>query len=224
MNTRRVKLAQGIIAERAGASLLLYTSSSKETRRVDGLDGDVIDALASGKSASAPTSPALLSLVGEGILVEDHGVSRRSVVKAAAMGSAASVAVLSMPHAAAASSAPTGGTLYGLLTFSGQTWGDYTGLIDLGDHTVTPNSTDVLFFLEVYSPPNPPYSSLSALTGTINWNSQTYPTYLVEFGGSALVWMHLLPPGTTDSPIDDDLWDMSFTYEGADWTVLPDLR
>lgn len=225
MNTRRVTLAQGIIAERAGDSLLLYTPSSKETRGVDGLEEDVLEALVSGKSVSVLASPALISLIKEGTLIDEQALSRRSVVKGAAIGSAAGLTVLSMPQAAAAASGPAGGTLYGIITFDGQTWGGaHSANVDLGDHALSPNANDVVLYVLVNSPPETPYTSPSPLIGTLSWNSQTFTTYLVEFGGSLLVWMHLLPPGTTSSPIDDDFWEMSFTFEGASWTVQPDLR
>ena len=104
MQVQFVKLAAHVIVEWVGADLLLCSPKSGRVSRITGAHPEVTESLASGGSVPVTSHPDLLSLVQEGTLVQYQGLSRRSLVKAGAIGAGAGIAVLAMPTVAAASS------------------------------------------------------------------------------------------------------------------------
>ena len=98
----KISLAKGLLIERIGGALLVVVPGKSEVIRLDGEAAELVVALSESRALEADET--LLSELRELGIVGAAGLSRRSLVKAGAVGIGAGIAVLSMPSVAVASS------------------------------------------------------------------------------------------------------------------------
>lgn len=102
MNNNLISLAPGVMIEELGHELLVMIPGSQETFTLSGAAADAIQIIASG---GQPVMDATVrNLLALNILHSSSGMSRRGLLKAGSIGALGTVAVMSMPTVAAASS------------------------------------------------------------------------------------------------------------------------
>ena len=105
-----LRLATGVVVENLGTTVLVMIPRQHDVLTLTGPAADVVGAVVAGQPVSTDLEPEVELLLSAGVLTSP--VSRRSLLRAGAIGAGAGIAVLSMPSVAAASS-PGGGTSSG---------------------------------------------------------------------------------------------------------------
>lgn len=100
--SKSVSLVAGVVVERVGDDLLVVVPGNTSAVSLSGRSAEVLADVEAGKRVDS-SELALRELVELGI-VSAPGLSRRGLIKAGAIGAGASIAVLSFPSAAMASS------------------------------------------------------------------------------------------------------------------------
>lgn len=99
---KNLSVVPGVIVERVGNDLMVIVPGDADVVSLSGRPAEVLLDVKAGKAVDA-SDPVVLDLVDLGI-VSGHGVSRRGLIKAGAVGVGAGIAVLAMPGVAAAAS------------------------------------------------------------------------------------------------------------------------
>jgi len=102
--SKSFKLAPGILTEKIGEDVLVFADKSGQVLKVSGPVKAIIEQAHLGAPIRSAEANVVQELVNRGILVPTGGVSRRSALKAGVVWAGASVATLSLPGVAAASS------------------------------------------------------------------------------------------------------------------------
>ena len=104
---KTLTLAPGAVIEPVGDDVMVMMPGNTDILRISGPAADTLRTIVAGQPVD-PSTPAVLELANHGI-VSPSGMSRRSLMKAGAVGAGAGIAVLAMPSVAAASSVGGGG-------------------------------------------------------------------------------------------------------------------
>jgi hypothetical protein len=110
----QITVCDGLVVEQIGDELLVVVPGQSDVVRLTGEVAEVFQAIRSGHSVSGH-GQIVTTLADLGLVVVPSGLSRRSLVKAGAVGAGVGIAVLAMPTVAAASSAS-------VVTLTGGTW------------------------------------------------------------------------------------------------------
>ena len=103
----RLSLAKGVVVENMGTTVLVMVPRQNDVLTLTGRAAEVVTAVTSGAPIPNDLSTHVNELVQAGVLT--HPMSRRSLIRAGAIGAGAGIAVLAMPGVAAASSTGGGG-------------------------------------------------------------------------------------------------------------------
>jgi hypothetical protein len=172
----QVTVCDGLVVEQVGDELLVVVPGQSDVVRLTGEVAEVFQAIRSGHSVTGH-GQIVTTLADLGLVVVPSGLSRRSLVKAGAVGAGVGIAVLAMPTVAAASSAS-------VVTLTGGTWS--WGLF--GDPEGEPPERGVQrsFFFTPDEPLSGAPSALSTADGEFAFDG----TYLGQ-DGERMVWLGL---------------------------------
>jgi hypothetical protein len=98
-------ITPGAVIELIGNEAVVMLPGSTSVMRVSEEQAHTLRAIEAGHTPGLPAQ-TVESLIDAGIVVSEAGMSRRSLVKAGAIGAGAGIAVMAMPGVAAASSGP----------------------------------------------------------------------------------------------------------------------
>lgn len=98
----RLTLARGVLAEKVGAMVLVIIPGHKEVVALEGPPAEVVNAILAGQPIRPDLEPEVHRLRVAGVI--SLPLSRRSVMRAGAIGAGAGFAVMAMPAVAVASS------------------------------------------------------------------------------------------------------------------------
>jgi hypothetical protein len=99
---KTMTLAPGAVIETVGDDVMVMMPGNTDVLRISGPAADTLRTIVAGQPVD-PSTPTVLELADQGI-VSPTGMSRRSLIKAGAVGAGACIAVMAMPTAAMASS------------------------------------------------------------------------------------------------------------------------
>jgi hypothetical protein len=97
------QIADGVVIETIGEAVMVMVPGATDFISLTGDAARLVREVRAGLVAS-PSRPALAELIGLGILAIPPGMSRRGLIAVGAIGASAGIAVMAMPHVAAAAS------------------------------------------------------------------------------------------------------------------------
>lgn len=100
----RVTLAPGVVLEELGREVMVLVPGSSKALTLSGDAAEIVRSVEFGESVQS--NRVVQELLNLGVL-EDSGVSRRTLVRASAIGAGAAIAVMVMPAVSYADSAPS---------------------------------------------------------------------------------------------------------------------
>jgi hypothetical protein len=224
MGKNTLSIAPGVVIEHVGDDVLVVIPGSSDVMRISGDQATALRIIESGNE-SGLSRKAVEGLVKVGVVVNRGEVTRRSLVKAGAIGAGAGIAVMALPSAAAASSMgpPLRPQLPGNLMaddWNAQGEVDFPEIDDLLD----PDFGDWIVLIEVLGAPydvnDPP-----ALEANVSSGSSNYTANLLRLdtalNGAYWVFKGTSVTPTSGFPARGDDFSLIFTFGNVSYEVTP---
>lgn len=220
MSHRKYQLVEGLTLEKIGGEYVALLPEEGVTLRIDRSASPILSAIMAGGDLSAHSQESLRTLLDSGVIVETNsGITRRGIVRTAALGAVSGVAVLSLPTLAAASS-ENEVEILGEIMFAPSDEGNspagvaaFFGL----DGSLFEDGDDDYWFLVIMIDPGSPADLSAGLSAQVTVTSLggTFPAGLFDYSGD-LFWVVYV--GTADpNPflVEGNPFVMTFTDDSG---------
>ena len=228
---KEFSVAPDAVVEVVGADVFVHLPGSSEVIRLSGATAEAFLAIQAGEQVDS-LDKAVHELVAIGV-VQSRGLSRRGLVKAGAIGAGAGITVLAMPSIAAASSVEPGLEEPGLeepgltgILFA-ETWNDTVRYPAVSSAISATDPDWVAAILGIVDAPYsvplsndvPVLDGGSPMQGTVTSGGQSYTAHLYVYEGQPF-WF-FLGDTETSSPASEANFELTFSYGGDEYTVVP---